>query len=164
MNKGFTLIELLVVVLIIGILSAIALPQYSAAVEKSRASEALVIAKAILDAEQRYKQANTRDTDCVRNRFQIADVDLKGGRWVSDTNYITKTFRYDLSPICGSGYLEVFRQDFSNSGTAMGSPIYSAAFYTADYLDAHPGASRVACRATARDEDAETMCRFLQNL
>lgn len=69
-NAGFTLIELLVVVLIIGILSSIALPQYEVAVAKSRFVGLLTAGKAIADAENLYYLANNQYTD------QFADLDF----------------------------------------------------------------------------------------
>ena len=51
MQKGFTLIELLVVVLIIGILAAVALPNYETAVAKSRAVYFASIYRAIRSAQ-----------------------------------------------------------------------------------------------------------------
>ena len=71
-----------------------------------------MVAKAILDAEQRFYQANPK-WNCVYSERQIADIDLQGGSWTDSTSpdicvnpdtgeaiagssFRTRNFRYDL--------------------------------------------------------------------
>ena len=77
MKQAFTLIELLVVVLIIGILSAIALPQYEKAVLRARCTEAIITLRAITDAQERYAMANGEYT----NNLSELDVEVKNSTY-----------------------------------------------------------------------------------
>ncbi len=73
--KGFTLIELLVVVLIIGILAAVAVPQYQMAVAKSRVARLKPIWNALSKAQQVYLSEN----GSYAARLDVLDIELPSG-------------------------------------------------------------------------------------
>ncbi|MBN3926057.1 type IV pilin-like G/H family protein [Nostoc sp. NMS4] len=64
-NEGFTLIELLVVIIIIGILSAIALPSFLNQANKAKQSEAKTYTGSMNRAQQAYYLENTTFTTVI---------------------------------------------------------------------------------------------------
>lgn len=73
MKKGFTLLELLIVIVIIGILAAIATPQFFKAAERARAAEGVNILGVIRSAQIRYYAEHA----CFTGNISDLDVDVE---------------------------------------------------------------------------------------
>ncbi|ACC98168.1 Type II secretion system subunit [Elusimicrobium minutum Pei191] len=140
MKKGFTLIELLVVVLIIGILAAIALPQYQKSVDKARMSEAMMVLRSIKDASDRYKLAN----DVQPTSFDDLDIDISLDCTADKTQCSTTNFRYAF-----------------NSGTCLTCMYAFSKNNSGFFLERNTTTNNFWCAAPITDGSKNSVCKSI---
>jgi prepilin-type N-terminal cleavage/methylation domain-containing protein len=145
-KKAFTLIEMLVVVLIIGILAAIALPQYMKAIARARMSEMLSVIKIVYRAQELHK--------------------LVEGSWTPDLNNLdidglTNCTISESSSKCDLGNVRVsyFSIDYSY-GTAHYLQVWNIKYTDSlPVLEAYSSKNMLEC-LTGGDEKKAKICQM----
>ena len=166
--KGFTLIELLVVVLIIGILAAIAVPQYQLAVEKSRAAEAITILNSLQKAVDLYMLQNgslatsvdllgsSESEDGIAGKLDI-DVESVLDCTQDDQDLCTsKNFAYNAS--CNQPVCDVYAGRKQN-----GNVDNDEEYYLWSYRDFSGGKWTKTCYFNADYPYSEKICKSLES-
>ena len=144
-TRGFTLIELLVVVLIIGILAAVAVPQYQKAVEKSRATELYILLSSWAKAQRVYYLAN----DTYADDYTQLDIQLPYNTSTADDDtFVGRNFE-------GGEY--TFHKCGDNS-CLYAYKSYHGGYYGLQ-VDVNP--QKFNCMATADNQATENLCKSL---
>ncbi len=121
-KQAFTLIELLVVVLIIGILAAVAVPQYRTAVEKTRATEALTLIKSLKQARDIYWLSNTGVPTLDKLEIEVPGTDVS---CIASPRRTCRQTAYFQVGILGTGNPHAFR-------VSNGNLLYTLAYYNSE--------------------------------
>ncbi len=149
-KQAFTLIELLVVVLIIGILTAVALPQYTLAVNKTRFANLRTMATALIKASEAYYLANNE----WPNNFDELALDLPGGFTASKVG----------THSCGTNskmYCCMLRDGGLTPAINCGNNEYTFAFYSMHANPSIGGGTRRYnyCVAKDNNHNAKQLCK-----
>ncbi|MBO5911194.1 MAG: prepilin-type N-terminal cleavage/methylation domain-containing protein [Elusimicrobiaceae bacterium] len=140
-THGFTLIELLVVVLIIGILAAVALPQYRIAVAKSQLATVKNLVKSIQEAQDIYYTANGKYATTL-DELDVSYPNSSDERNTSSSLYYKNFYCWiqDIQTICNIttnigelGYQQSYR--FVKSGGVLAPGSRRCTAFTTDLTD-----------------------------
>ncbi|MBR4355415.1 MAG: prepilin-type N-terminal cleavage/methylation domain-containing protein [Elusimicrobiaceae bacterium] len=118
-SRGFTLIELLAVVLILGVLTAIAMPQYRRSVERSRLAEAYQMLPSIFDARERLITERglswpSRGVPLWTEQITFPKLDIEMKGWAGSNVHMWETDNFTY-------YL--FRQVLLSPNGRVGQPV-----------------------------------------
>lgn len=117
-RKGFTLIELMIVVAIIGILAAIAIPNFLKFQCKSKVSEARTMLKGVYTAAVSYYG----ETEAWGNTYAVIGFDANGKYYTFTLSATGTTFKSTASPKSTGPDLGTFNIGYyatSNSDNGM---------------------------------------------
>ena len=151
LKKGFTLLELLVVVLIIGILAAVALPQYQLAVDKTQFAKMQTMVNAVRKSYQNYVLIQ----GVGPTSFKDLDLDIPAeGEEYAPQNFFKCITLPDMY-ICMSGGGEQF------SGNVRAFKKDLSFIYTENLLKSTSLEDTFSreCRALENDTRANSLCK-----
>ncbi len=140
---GFTLMELLVVILIIGILTAVALPKYQSAVDKSRYATLMPTAKTIANSQETFYMARGEYSEDLANLDTQFAQDASGA-----TAQLPEGMKLEISQRESHKYVKMSKDGLDNNYIVYQaqSPNYS---------------KEIHCEALKDSARAERLCKAL---